>query len=569
MKKKILFPLSILSILALTGCSTVLHGQKSESSSSSITNEEVSGTTTDIDIADDTVTSDFSLKNESGTSIVGNEAGIYTISAGGEYTASGKLNGEIYIEASGQEVTLVLDGVSITNDLVSPIYVSNCSDFNLKVPNNTTSYIYDTRTTDYSTSDTAGRGAIHVENGDLKIKGKGTLSIESTCNSGIHCKDNVSIKNVTMLIKAMNNGVRGNDKIVIEEDPTIGIVAGNNGLVTHNSDKGTNAQHGYIYITGGTITINSYGDAIDAAYAVEISNGTDSDGNTYTPVLDLYTNKYSSYTLATTSTGSNSLFSRGGPGGGNPPGGGGFGGGGFQGGSSAEKADDSAKGIKAPEAINISGGTIFTYTYDDGLHTNADKLDTGVTGSANINISGGTLSIKASDDGIHADKTLNITDGVIYVAESHEGIEANIINISGGELKVNGSDDGVNASNQINISGGRLDVTVSPNGDTDGIDSNGSITITGGTIITRGPNSEMASPLDADGTIKIAGGTTIIVGYANGRYTTSNVTKSTSSNGLSTGDHTVTLDGATITYNNTYTYSGSVTVYGSGSATVK
>ena len=566
MKKKILFTLSLLSILALVGCASSLKGEKSQSSSSSISGDDVSGNTTDIDISDDTINSDFSLKNESGNEITG-QNGVYTISTSGEYTAKGKLTGQIKINASGQKVTLVLNGVSISNSSVSPIYVMDCSDIEIKVANGTTNYIYDTRTIDYSQSDTEGRAAIHVDNGDLKIKGKGTLSIESTTNSGIHGKDNVSVKNVTMLIKAMNNGIRGNDKIVIEEEPTLGIVAGNNGLVTHNSDKPNTAQHGYIYITGGTITINSYGDAIDAAYAVEISNGTDSDGNTYSPVLDLYTNKYSSYTLTTTSSGSNSLFSRGGHG--NPPSGGGFGGGGFQGGSSAEKADDSAKGIKAPEAINISGGKIFSYTYDDGLHTNADKLDTGVTGSANINISGGTLSIKASDDGIHADKTLNITDGVIYVAESHEGIEANIINISGGELKVNGGDDGVNASNQINVSGGRLDVTVSPNGDTDGIDSNGSITITGGTIITRGPNSEMASPLDADGTVKIAGGTTIIVGYAGGRYTTSNVTKSTSSNGLSTGDHTVTLNGATITYSNTYSYSGSVTVYGTGSATVK
>ena len=566
--KKILFPLSLLAIVCLTGCTTsVLHGEKSTDSSSAITNTEVSGSTTDVTIADDTISSSFTLKNSTGTALTPTD-GVYTITSAGEYTATGKFTGQIRVKASGQEVTLVLNGVSIDSTSVSPIYVEDCSDFNLKVNNNTNNYIYDNRTTDYSESSSSdGKGAIHVENGDLKIKGKGTLSIESLANSGIHGKDNVSVKNVTMLIKAVNNGIRGNDKVTIEEEPVLGIVAGNNGIVTHNSDKGTNAQHGNIIISGGTITINSYGDAIDAAYSVEISNGTDSDGNTYTPTLDLYTNKYSSYSLTTLSSGSNTL--RGGPGGQGGPGGGGFGGGGFSGGSSAEKADDSAKGIKASESINISGGNIFSYTYDDGIHTNAVKLDTGVTSSANINISGGELKIKASDDGVHADKTLNITGGVVYVAESHEGVEANIINIKGGELTVFGGDDGVNASNQINISGGRVDVTVSPNGDTDGIDSNGTITITGGAVIARGPNSEMAAPIDADGTIKIAGGTTIVVGYANSRFTTQNVTKTTSSSGLSTGDHTVVVDGATITYSNSYTYSGSVTVYGSGTATVK
>ena len=564
--KKIFFPFSLLAILSLVGCGTSpINGEKSTDSSPSISGDDISGETVDIDIPDDTISADFSLTNSSGASISGNN-GVYSITGAGEYTAKGKLTGQIYINASNKDVTLILNGLSITNSSVSPIYVNDCNDFDLKVNNNTYNYIYDTRTTDYSTSETTdGRGAIHVENGDLKIKGKGALSIESTANSGIHGKDNVSVKNTTLLIKAMNNGIRGNDKISIEENPTIGIIAGNNGLVTHNSDKGNNAQHGYIYIKGGTITINSYGDAIDAAYAVEISQGTDSDDNVYTPVLDLYTNIYSSYELSTTSRSSRAGHN-------NPPGepGGGFDGGGWSGGKSAEKADDSAKGIKANEAINISAGTIFSYTYDDGIHTNATQLDTKVTSSADINISGGTLKIKASDDGVHADKNLNITGGAIYVAQSHEGVEANIVNIKGGELTVFGDDDGINASSQINISGGRVDVTVSPNGDTDGIDSNGNITITAGAVIARGPNSEMAAPIDADGKITIAGGTTIVVGYAKSSFTLgSSIKKTTSSNGLSAGDHTVSVDGATITYSNIYTYSGSVTVYGSGTATVK
>ncbi len=563
MKNKLLFPLSLLSLLALVGCSVTINGEKSSSSSSSISGDDISGGTSDVDIADDTISSSFSLKDASGNAVSGTN-GVYTISTAGEFTAVGKLEGQIKVNASGLDVTLILNGVSISSSSVSPIYVANCKDIDIKVQNNTTNYIYDERTTDYSQSDTEGRGAIHVENGDLKIKGKGTLSIISYANSGIHAKDNVSVKNATMLIKAVNNGIRGNDKITIEESPTIGIVAGNNGLVTNNSDKGSNAQHGYIYITGGNLTINSYGDAIDAAYAVEISDGVDSDGNKYSPVIDLYTNIYSSYSLE--SVGSKSIKRAGPP---NGKGGGGFGGGGFSGGQSAEKADDSAKGIKATNNINISGGTIYSYTYDDGIHTNTTILDTDVTSSAEINISGGTLKIKASDDGVHADKTLNITGGVVYVAESHEGVEANIVNVKGGELTVFGSDDGVNASNQINVSGGRVDVTVSPNGDTDGIDSNGTITITGGAVIARGPNSEMAAPIDADGTIKIAGGTTIVVGYANGSFSTSNVKKTTSKNGLTAGDHTVTIDDAIIKYSNSTSYSGSVTVYGSGEANVQ
>ncbi|MBO4623138.1 MAG: carbohydrate-binding domain-containing protein [Bacilli bacterium] len=574
MKRRMLIVLLLLASFLFVGCGEITNNG---GSTNTTTNSNVSGKTEDIEIEDDIVASTFSLVNESGVAITPTNK-VYAITSGGVYKASGKLEeGQIYVNASGEEVEIELDGVSISSSSVSPIFIKDCSKITIKIKKDTTNYIYDNRKTDYSktTDDTIGTSAIYVANGDLKVSGKGTVVITSLYNSGIHGKDNVTIKNCTILIKAMNNGIKGNDKVTIEENPTIGIVCGNNGIKTSNSDKGSSAQHGYIYINGGTITINSYGDAIDAAYAVEIGSGTDSEGNTYTPVIDIYTNKYSSYTLVDSSD-SNSNLSRvslietggpshpGGPGG---PGGG-FGGGGFGGGSSAEKADDSAKGIKANEAINITAGDIFIYTYDDAIHTNNDKLDTGVSASASINISGGNITIKASDDGIHADGTLTITGGEVNVAESHEGLEGNIINIQGGKIVVIGSDDGVNASKAINISGGVLDVTVSPNGDTDGIDSNGTITISGGITIARGPNSEMMAPIDSDGSMKMTGGTLIVIGYAPRKLSASGVTKTSSSNGLSSGTHTVTIGSQTITYNNSYTYKGACTVYGSATATV-
>ncbi|MBR4334896.1 MAG: hypothetical protein IKP74_00430, partial [Clostridia bacterium] len=207
--------------------------------------------------------------------------------------------------------------------------------------------------------------------------------------------------------------------------------------------------------------------------------------------------------------------------------------------------------------------------------------------------------INTSDDGIHADTTLMISgDAVINIESSYEGIEAETIEIAGGNTTVFAQDDGVNATNsnltesqqktvcQINISGGRLDVTVNPNGDRDGIDSNGGIKITGGVLITRGPNSQMASPMDAANTVSITGGTVIVIGCAPGAggrmsggrggpggegswSVSSGVTKTqTSSKGLSSGAHTVTVGDTAITYTNAYSYSGYTTVFATGSATV-
>ncbi len=531
-----------------------------------------SGNNSDVTIASDTIETSFTLVDSNNTAITPNN-GVYTITATGVYTAKGKLEGQILVNAPSLEVEIDLEGVSVSNPTVSPIFVQDAAETVIKVKKDTINYIYDNRTTDYSTNtdDTVGKSAIWCANGDLKINGQGTLVVKSVANSGIHGKDNVTVKNVTMLVKAVNNGIKGNDKVTIEENPTIGIVAGNNGIVTSNSDIGSKVQHGYIYITGGNITINSYGDGIDAAYAVEFNTSVDDNNVTYTPVVDIYTNIYSSYSLSEVTKDTThaftpkAKFAPGGRGGGP---GGGFDGGGFGGGSAAEKSDSSAKGVKATETITINAGKIYTYTYDDGIHANNDALENGSTAKGNITVNGGSVTAKASDDAFHADGTLTVNGGEVNVPSSHEALEGNIIFVNGGAITVVGSDDGVNASSQINISGGRVDVSVSPNGDTDGIDSNGSITITGGVIISRGPNSEMAAPLDADGSMKATGGTLILIGYAPRTLSTS-LTKTTSSSGLTTGTHTVTIGSTRIEYSNSSNYSGSTTVYASQTATVK
>ena len=556
MKKHLLLALSLVTLLASCGSSSSAESGSTKTSSAT-------GQTSDVSINSDSISSDFALTNGAGTAITSTN-GVYSIAEAGVYTASGKLAGQIYINAPSAEVELDLNGVSITNDSVSPIFVKDCAEFNLKVLKGTSNYVYDNRTTDYSetTDETIGTAAIYSSNGDIKIKGSGTLSVTSLANSGITGKDNVTVKNVTMLVKAVNNGIKGNDKVTIEENPTLGIVAGNNGIRTSNSDKGSSAQHGYIYINGGNITINSYGDGIDAEYGVEFGTSLDDDGNTCVPVVDIYTNIYSSYSYSTVSSAAKQAYS--GPG----RNGGGFDGGGMNGGKSAEKADDSAKGIKANESINVNAGQIYCYTYDDGIHANkGESLENGSTSKGNITIGGGTLNLKASDDAIHADGTLSVTNGTITIAESHEGLEANAINISGGEMTIYASDDAVNACASIVISGGRVDVNMPASGDVDGLDSNGTFSISGGTVITRGPNSDMAAPIDTDGTLSLTGGTLIVIGYCP-RFNT-NLTKSTSTSGLSSGSHTVTIGNQTISYTNSYSYSGSTTVYGSGSATVK
>ncbi|MCH5180852.1 MAG: carbohydrate-binding domain-containing protein [Erysipelotrichales bacterium] len=218
--------------------------------------------------------------------------------------------------------------------------------------------------------------------------------------------------------------------------------------------------------------------------------------------------------------------------------------------SNKDKADYSAKGIKAANNINISGGSTYIKAYDDGIHANyGETLENGSTGTGDVIITGGNTTVYASDDGIHADRYLRISGGVNTVEYSYEAFEGNQIYISGGINSVYATDDAINASNNantarlsatINVSGGYTFAAVSLSGDTDCIDSNGTYVQTGGTMIACGPNSSMASALDTDGAVTLSGGSLILFGsYEKTPSLSNGVTKSTQSGTYSNKIYTI------------------------------
>lgn len=181
--------------------------------------------------------------------------------------------------------------------------------------------------------------------------------------------------------------------------------------------------------------------------------------------------------------------------------------------------------LQSQDSIRIAGGTINLIAVEDGIHSKNSDENNAEKGF--VYIIGGTLNISADDDGIHADKNLTITDGMINIAKSNEGLEGESINISGGNITIKSSDDGINAASSsnennaktdnpsslddncsINISGG----TIKVNADGDGIDSNVNINISGGTIYVEGPTNDGNAALDYDGTATISGGIFIAIG---------------------------------------------------------
>lgn len=527
---------------------------------------------TDVTHADDaenyrvSITGDFTVTSDTSDGVT-QSGSVYTITKAGEYTVTGLLSeGQLIVDAGDEdEVTIVLNGTSITCSSGSPIYVKNASKVEIKSEENSFNEVIDNRTeATEDSSDDAGNAAIYATC-DLKLVGKGALVVTGNYNNGIQSKDDLSIKNVIVKVTAVNNAVKGNNAVDIESGNIIAISAKGDGIKTSNSNisnKGN--QKGIVTITGGNIDVYAACDGIDAAYVVDISG----DGN-----LNIYTDTYSEYSEEVTSSGSSSGTSTsrnssanktasantvsyvaasdtianapGGSGGGNMGGMDGQNGGNapdMNGGSGGNKAGGnrpgmpgdfnksgnssgqsySTKGIKAESEINISGFTINISSTDDGIHANSDSgvLETGEDGKGTIVINGGSITISSGDDGIHADKQLDVNDGYINVVTSYEGLEAITINLNGGKIYVYATDDGINActgdgktSPIVNVTGGYIDVTTT-SGDTDGIDSNGNYVQTGGFVLVKGGSSSgnVSGSIDVDGTVTITGGTCVALG---------------------------------------------------------
>ena len=471
---------------------------------------------TDVTHADDAenyrvaITGDFTVTSDTSDGVT-QSGSVYTITKAGEYTVTGLLSeGQLIVDAGGEdEVTIILNGTSITCSSGSPIYVKNASEVKIKSEENTFNEVIDKRAeATEDSSDDAGNAAIYATC-DLKLVGKGALVVTGNYNNGIQSKDDLSIKNVIVKVTAVNNAIKGNDAVDIESGDIIAISTKVDGIKTSNSslsNKGN--QKGIVTITGGNIDVYAACDGIDAAYGVDISG----DGN-----LNIYTDTYSEYSEEVTTSGSSSGTSSGSnsstnktasantvsyvaasdtisnaPGGnmgngnmggsnapdmnggsapdmnggnapdmsnGNAPdmngsSGGGMGGnngsgmpgGNNQSGNSSKKSY-STKGIKADSEINISGFTININSTDDGIHANSDSgvLETGEDGKGTIVINGGTITISSGDDGMHADKQLDVNDGYINIVTSYEGLEAMTINLNGGKVYVYATDDGINA----------------------------------------------------------------------------------------------------------------------------
>lgn len=386
-----------------------------------------------------------------------------SITAAGTYVFSGDCdNGSITVKKGVTGVTIVLNGLTLTNDDSAAITLNKTAEASLIAAAGTTNTVADT---EGSNDENA---AVKVKSGaSLSIGGTGTLTVDGNAKNGIKGAADavITVAEVKLNINAANDGLSCDDELNITGG-TLSITAGGDAVKaspdTGDTENPDTTSLGNVTISGGTLTLNATEDGIQADGDLTISGGT----------FHVKTN----------------------------------------GGHTTALADDSAscKGFKAGGALTVTGGTLTVDSADDALHANTD-----------VTISGGTLTLATGDDGVHADNDLVIgTRGAsststprINITASYEGLEGTTVTVYSGDIDVAASDDGVNAANStlgersdkyaINIAGGDLYIDAG----SDGLDSNNDINITGGKVEVYGADAMMDAAIDYDGTFTLSGGT--------------------------------------------------------------
>ena len=386
-----------------------------------------------------------------------------SITAAGTYVFSGDCdNGSITVKKGVTGVTIVLNGLTLTNDDSAAITLNKTAEASLIAAAGTTNTVADT---EGSNDENA---AVKVKSGaSLSISGTGTLTVDGNAKNGIKGAADavITVAEVKLNINAADDGLSCDDELNITGG-TLSITAGGDAVKaspdTGDTENPDTTSLGNVTIKGGTLTLNATEDGIQADGDLTISGGT----------FDVTAN----------------------------------------GGHTTALTDDSAscKGFKAGKTLTVTGGTLTVDSADDAMHANTD-----------VTISGGTLTLATGDDGVHADNDLVIgTKGAsststprINITASYEGLEGTTVTVYSGDIDVVASDDGVNAASStlgersdkyaINIAGGDLYIDAG----SDGLDSNNDISMTGGKVEVYGADAMMDAAIDYDGMFTLSGGT--------------------------------------------------------------
>lgn len=369
------------------------------------------------------------------------DGGTVTITNEGTYQLSGTLvEGSVVVDASDDDyVTLVLDGVDITNSSGAAIAVMNADEAVVFLAESTSNLLVDGSSYVFPDEETDEPNAALYSAADLAIAGDGELTVTANYNDGIASKDGLVIDEATISVMAVDDGIRGKDYVIVQGGAIV-IDAGGDGI---KSDNDEDEERGYVLVSDGDLVINAGDGGIQAVTDLRITGGS-----VDATATDDALNSDNSVTIdggtLTLAAGDDAIHGdyfvtiNGG----------------------VVTVTDSFEGIEA-EVIEINDGVVDVTSDDDGLNvasadaatTTAEEPTTGPGGRPGraeenvgehyVYINGGSISITVTDalaeqgDGIDANGHVVMTGGVVSISGATD-TRNSALDYSGGSFVMTG-----------------------------------------------------------------------------------------------------------------------------------
>ncbi len=570
----------------------------------------------------------FHIESASGVAVQ-KDGNVYTVTRPGEYVVTGRLeDGRIVVNAGDEdEVILILENASVSSAEGAPIECINAAEVTVRSAEGSSNEINDLRSGNPNDASDQANAAIWSAC-DLKLTGKGALSVNSKYDNGVKSKDDLSVKNVALKVNCPGVALKGNDSVTIKSGSLILVSTDGDGVKTSNSDLSAKGnQRGDVTILGGSVNIYAACDGISAAHDVLISEEEEACAvNVYTAVYSKYAGNISaapdlylvvpaafylfgydyyfyfyndsendgvwekcSYDTAVYTGKSAKYFALMAkvPDGyqnflvnivvaGTTPNGSNY--------SASSDGEAINRAMNAFMIDDVTSGVIIgewaTLSAGSGSTNKTTYSSKGIKADNAVFITSGTVEISCMDDGVHASAGKELENGAKSVGD---------VDVSGGSLTITASDDGIHADGSLTISGGSVNIVQSHEGlegnvitfsdgdihiygNNDGINARiGSklpqLIITGGYIDVASASGD-TDGIDINGFITMSGGFVLVKGGNSGGVV----------NGSVDADATVTVTGGTIvalggvcelpTEDSVNTYVSSGTVFNAGEYTL-
>ena len=359
------------------------------------------------------------------------------------YTLQGTSTSGCFYHAGKYKMTLVLNGVNLTNPDSAAINIQNSKRIAVQLAD--------------GTSNTLADGAANTKKAAFLVKGHaefskgGSLTITGNKKHALACNEYMEVKktlgNIT-ITSAVADAINVVQYFQMNGGNVNIISCGDDGIQVDAEDTSDGTLDGHVLIQGGTLTINASADAtkcIKAEGNVDITGGTLTLKHTGIPVWDTDKSKIKEATgIGTdrnlTINGTEAIVN-------------------------ITMTGNGARGMKCDSTLTATAGTI-------DINCSGEPWAYGTTDTTNVKcakadyafiLNGATVKCTTSKDeaeGIHSEGTVLISDGT---------------------LTLNTFDHGIKCDGNMDITGGTINFTI-PGDASKAIKPDGNLHITGGTI---------------------------------------------------------------------------------------